>query len=108
MKDSIKLEYVEKGVVYQGSISRKEILDHMEYLKDSPAFAGNNEIATRLIALIPEMAFIKINKDANDTQDVPYIWYETTKREGMLKISRRHSIIWGFLNHFCYEAKLNH
>ncbi len=102
MENKIRLEYIMAKKKYIGVIDREEFRKNMQYLKD--AFPDNNEIATKLLSLIPEILLIRINQDVNDTQDVPCIWYETLSGQNMLKILRYHSIIWGFLNHYCYDA----
>ena len=106
-KDLIKLKYVEGKKVYQGTINRQEFLNHMNYLVEK--FTDNNEISKKLAGLIPEMSHILINKDMNDTQDVPFVYYKLDgSSEGhILKILRFHSIIWGFLERYCYDAKVN-
>ncbi len=105
-KDLIKLEYVEGRRNYHGIIDRNEFLSHMEYLVEK--FPDNNEIAKQLTNLIPEMRYILINKDMNDTQDIPSIFYKLNNEDDgyILKILRFHSIIWGFLNRYCYDAKV--
>lgn len=106
-KDLIKLEYVEGKKSYHGTINRKEFLNHMNYLVKE--FPDNNEIAKKLAKLIPEMIYILINKDINDTQDVPSIYYKLNgSSDGhVLKIIRFNSIIWGFLERYCYDTKVN-
>lgn len=106
-KDLIKLKYVEGKKVYEGTINRQEFLNHMNYLVEE--FPDNNEIAKKLVRLIPEMNHILINKDMNDTQDVPFVYYKLDgSSEGhILKILRFHSIIWGFFERYCYDAKVN-
>ncbi len=102
MKDRIKLEYVINDGMHVGSIDREEFLQNMEYLVE--AFPHNNEIATKLVELIPNMTCIRVDKILNDTQDVPFIWYQTAQKDGIIKILRYHSIIWGFLQHYCNDT----
>ena len=102
MENNIRLEYIVGKRKYIGEINRQEFLGNMQYLQE--AFPDNNEIATKLISLTPDMLIIRINQDVNDTQDIPCIWYETANGQDILKILRYHSIIWGFLNRYCYDS----
>ena len=104
MKDTIQLNYVVKGKRYEGKINRKEFFDWMRDI--SERFKGNNEISIKFVGLIPKMTEMEINKDINETQDVPFVLYKEENKEQrkVLKIMRCHHIIWGFLDHYCDEV----
>lgn len=104
MQDSIKLEYVDRNITYNGEINREEFLSHMQHLKETFS-PQDNQISTKLVELIPNMVSIRINNDVNETQNIPYIWYVTTETEGILKIRRCHHIVWAFLNYYCDKIK---
>lgn len=104
MKDFIELFYVEKNQTYSGTIERSGFLIQMQHL--AKWFPTNNQNATKLCTLIPEIESITINKDIIDTQDVPFIEYKIPGKETtILKILRTHHIVWGFLQNYCDEAK---
>lgn len=104
MKDLIHLTYIEKGRIYEGSISKTEILSDMEYIKNR--YSDNNENAKRLIKIIPKAIKITINSDYNETQDMPFVTFTYYDgKVGMLKIHRTHSVIWGFFNRYCQDIK---
>ena len=104
MKNKIELNYVVGRKVYQGEIDRQEFLDWMKDIANR--FKGNNEISTKFVELIPVMTKMEINKDINETKDVPFVLYEDIKDNKLkiFKIMRCHHIIWGFLDHYCDEA----
>lgn len=103
MKDVIQLEYIKNAQKRQGQINREDFFNHMKYLAET---FENNENSSKLIKLIPEMTYITINQDINQTQDVPFIQYKLTDDEiRILKILRTHRIIWAFIQHYCDETK---
>ena len=104
MKNVIMLTYVVKSKTYQGEIDRQKFFDWMKDIAER--FKGNNEISTRFVKLIPKMTKMEINKDINETQDVPFVLYEelNSNEQKILKIMRCHHIIWGFLDHYCDEV----
>ena len=104
MKNTIQLKYVVKGKKYQGEIDRQEFFSWMKDI--SERFKGNNEISTKFVDMLPTMTKMEINKDINETQDVPFVLYENGngEQQKVLKIMRCHHIIWGFLDHYCDEV----
>lgn len=103
MKETIRLKYVVKGTTYYGKINREQFIQHMAGI--AKMFEDNNEISTKLVQLLPNIVYIKINQDLNDTQDVPYIIYGSVdKKTNVLRIRRNHRIIWAFLQRYCDEA----
>ena len=52
-KDSIKLEYVEKGVVHQGEIDKNNFVNQMEHMLKW--YTDCNENASRICVLLPSI-----------------------------------------------------
>jgi len=106
-KDIIKLEYVEKGVVYHGEIDKSNFVNQMEHMVKW--YSDCNENASRLCALLPSIEYIRINQDIIDTQTNPFIEYHTIGDDTpkCLKFKHRYTIIWSFFVHQCEEAKQN-
>lgn len=103
MKKIIRLRYVSEGTTYRGEIDREQFIHYMQEI--AKMFEENNEISTKLVEILPSIVYIKINKDINDTQDVPYIIYGgEDRRAKILKIRRNHRIIWAFLQRYCDET----
>lgn len=102
MKDKIQLKYVARGKCYIGEIEREEIFNWMKEISEK---FKDNEVSTKLVKLIPNMVKMQINKDINETKDVPFITYENGNGEELVvNIMRNHHIIWGFLDHYCDEV----
>ena len=51
--------------------------------------------------VIPYADKIFIDKDYNDTQDIPMIIYEIDRKKNVLKIIRYHKIVWAILDKYC-------
>ena len=88
-------EYIEAGYdAYEGII---------DGLAKGIEKIGDNEISKKLTEIIPQVDKIFINNDINETQDVPCIAYCTDGEEQLIKIKRRHKIVWSILNKYCTE-----
>ena len=104
MKDTaIIYEWIENGKEHQKEISREDFYAMFDGLTKGFEKLGDNEISKKLIKIIPEVDKIFINKDNNETQDVPSIAYYTNGDRKLLKIMRRHEIVWSMLNKYCTE-----
>lgn len=104
MKDSaIIYEWVQNGQKHQKEISREDFYAMFKGLAKGFEKLGVNEISKQLIEIIPEVDKIFISKDNNETQDVPCIAYWINGNKNLLKIRRRHVIIWSILNKYCTE-----
>ena len=102
MKDTaIIYEWIENGKEHQKEISREDFYAMFDGLAKGFEKLRDNEISKKLIKIIPEVDKIFINKDNNETQDVPSIAYCTNGDRKLLKIMRRHEIVWSMLNKYC-------
>lgn len=101
--DRIILKWVEKGKKHKKLICREKFLAVFEGI--AIGFSDDNEISKKLVELIPYLEEIKVNKDLNETQDVPFITYKVNGEKGIIKIIRYHKIVWSILNKFCSEEK---
>ena len=103
MMDEIILKWVENGKKHKKTISRERLLAVFEGI--AIGFSDDNEISKKLVELIPYADEIKINKDLNQTQDVPCITYKINGERGIIKIIRYHKIVWAILDKYCSEKK---
>lgn len=104
MKDTaIIYAWKENGKEHQKEISREDFYAMFDGLAKGFEKIGDNEISKKLIEIIPEADKIFINKDINETQDIPSIAYSTNGDEQLVKIMRRHEIVWSILNKYCTE-----
>ena len=101
--DKFVLKWIEKGKKHQILVSREKMLAVFEGI--ALGFSDDNVISKKLIELIPYVDEIKINKDLNETQDVPCITYMINGERGIIKIIRYHKIIWAILDKYCSEKK---
>ena len=92
---SFKLKWVSLGKAGQKFLDREEVLKVFEGLKND--YTDNNTISKKLLEILPELEWIKIDKDINATQKVPFITYGMYGKTGFLKIPRYHRIVWGIL-----------
>lgn len=104
MKNSaIIYEWIEEGKKHQKTISRENFYVMFEGLAKGFSKIGDNEISKKLVEVIPEAERICINKDINETQDIPSIIITTGPKRKQIKIMRRHVIVWSILNRYCTE-----
>lgn len=105
MGEFMIFEYSNCQKNYSITILKDEIKQHMAYL--TIAFASNNDIAKKMLNIIPDCIWMKIDNDFNMTQDVPVLLYQTEVdgKIQVLKIRRNHKIIWGFLEYYCQKAE---
>ena len=102
-KTAIIYEWVERSKKHQKEICREDLYAIFEGLAKGFEKMGDNEISKKLIEIIPEVDRICINKDANETQDVPSIVYYSNGNKNLLKIMRGHKIVWSILEKYCTE-----
>ncbi len=100
-KTAIIYEWIEEGKDYQKEVDRKAFYSMFEGLAKGFGKIGDNEISKKLVKVIPKVDKICINKDLNDTQDVPSIICTTNGTRNLIKIMRRHVIVWSILNKYC-------
>ena len=102
MKDTaIIYKWIEKGKENQKEICRKDFLAIFNGLLIGFERAGDNQVSKQLVKFIPEMDEIFINKDMNETQDIPSIAYFINGERKLLKIMRRNEVVWSILNKCC-------
>ena len=101
MKKVIVLKWVENGQRYVKEIDRQEMLEKFQKLVAE--YQDNNEISRKLTKIIPTAQYIFIQKDYNETQEVPSISYKINEVVGILKILRHHKIVWGILTEYCQQ-----
>lgn len=102
-KTAIIYSWKKDGEEHKKEISRKDFYDMFDGLKKGFAKSGDNEISKKMVEIIPEIEEIYINKDINETQDVPSVVYTINGEKKMLKIMRYHNIVWSILEKYCTE-----
>lgn len=100
-ESEIDLIWTEKGIKHKRNLKRNEVYSVFKGIEKG--FVGDNEIAKKLIKIIPIVDKIYINKDYNETQDVPFIIYYVGEESKIIKIIRYHKIIWAILDKYCTE-----
>ena len=104
MKDTaIIYGWRENGTDHQKEIDRNDFYAMFDGLAKGFEKVGDNEISKKLVEIIPEVDKIFINKDINETQDVPSIEYHVADEANLIKIMRWHNIVWSILNKYCTE-----
>lgn len=97
--EKFKLKWIEQGEAYEKELVRLEVMAVFYGLYKG--FAEDNEISEKLVKILPDVEWIKINKDHNETQEVPCITYKANDIVGVMKIIRHHKIVWTILNTYC-------
>ena len=104
MGEWLEVSYQEKGVVYNGRISKERVLSDMKFVEKE--YPDRNENAKWFLQVVPEASKMCVDDDCNDTQDVPFITVVMNDgRYEMQKIRRNHYIIWGYLKRYCSDVK---
>ena len=94
---SITVARGEIGIMHL--INRENFWELMNSIKKN--YVNNNEISSQLVELIPNTMGVEIYEDRNKEVDVPFIVVETFDGEKIIvKIPRKHKIIWGILEEF--------
>ncbi|MCI8411683.1 MAG: hypothetical protein HFJ40_04505 [Clostridia bacterium] len=98
---TINLQWIENEEKYEKDISREDIINIMQSLKNG--FDENNEISKKMCEVLPKTVSILIDKDRNEQVDIPTIAvkYEKDNDKHMIGIRRCHKIIWGIFNEYC-------
>lgn len=99
----IIFEWIENGRKHETEVSRESFYAMFDGLAKGFEKIGDNEISKKLVKIIPEADKIFINKDINETQDVPSIAYSTNGDVKLIKIMRRHEIVWAIFDKYCVE-----
>lgn len=98
---TITFSWLEKSMRNRKQLKREEVYAIFDGLVKGYASSDNNEISKKLIEIIPDVDEIFINKDHNETQDVPFIVYYINGEVHVLKIRNCHKIVWTILNEYC-------
>ena len=104
MKDTaIIYSWRENGKDYQKEVNRKDFYAMFDGLAKGFDKMSDNEISKKLIKIIPDVDEIFVNKDYNETQEIPSIVCHKNGDVQLMKIRRRNDIIWSILNKYCTE-----
>ena len=96
---SITLEWRNNGIRRGKEESRQDMYD--VFLSIAKGFQNDNEISTKLVNdILPKADLIFIDKDRNESMDVPMITYVIDEKEEALKIMRHHKIVWAILDKY--------
>lgn len=98
---SINFQWTEGEQEYKKTIDRQKMYSIFKGL--AVGYSGDdNEISVKMVKdIIPCVDKISISKDYNLTQDIPMIFYQIGKETKVLKIKRRHKIVWSILDRYC-------
>ena len=99
---AIKLTWVQAGKKYEKELNREDL--YAVFCGLAAGFRDDNTISQNMIQdIIPYADEIFINKDFNETQNVPTIVYFIDDDKSILKIMRYHKIVWSILDKLCTE-----
>ena len=93
---AIVLKWIKNDKEYFKEIDRKKLFDLMNSIKS--AFEHDNQISDFFCGIIPDVTWIRINKDRNEQLDIPFIEYEISGEQKTLDILRHHRIVWAILD----------
>ena len=97
----ITLRWVKKSKKHSKEISKSEMLVVFEGL--AKGFADDNEMSVKLIDIIKKADMLSLNKDIMQSQDTPFVAYNIGGVADILRIRRRHKIVWSILERFFTE-----
>lgn len=104
MKETVIIySWRKNGNDHQKEISREDFYAMFDGLRKVFEKIGDDEISKKMVEIIPELDKIFINQDVNETQDIPGIVYTINGKEKLMKIMRRHEIVWSIFNKYCAE-----
>ena len=95
MKEKIILKWIKGSKERFREIDRQSFYDLMNSIK--VAFQDDNRVSSFFCDIIPRVEWIKINKDNNESRDIPFIEYGIDDETHILEIRRYHKIIWSIL-----------
>lgn len=99
----IDFQWIAGGKEHNKILDRQKMYSIFNGLAEGYA-EDENEISTTMVNdVIPYADKISINRDYNETQDIPMISYEIARKTKVLKIKRYHKIIWAILDRYCTE-----
>lgn len=97
----IILRWVRKSKKYSKEMEKNEMLVVFEGL--AKGFSDDNEMSVKLIDIIKKADILSLNKDIMQSQDTPFIAYNIGGVADILRIRRRHKIVWSILDRFFTE-----
>ena len=103
---TLTFSWIKDGLQYKRVYDREKIASIFRGLKEG--FEDDNEISKKILEKLPETVVIFVNKDANNTQDVPQIGLTLSKFDEYcdpikepLMIRRYHKIVWSIIDRLC-------
>ena len=97
---------IEKGRMRENEVNREDVLTVFEGLVNG--FHDDNTVSKELIEYIPDADVVVVNKDINNSKDIPFIAIiskdDQSEKEDVRKIiniMRRHTIVWSIINKYC-------
>ena len=98
---TIVIEVIENKKTQVKTLNKQCIIDSFNGIKNG--FPHKNEIAEKLLEVLPDTETIIINRDRNDQHpEEPVIICKDSKgMEKIIKIINHHKIIWAIINGFC-------
>lgn len=98
---NVTLRWVKKSKRYFKEMPKQEMLVVFEGL--AKGFSDDNEMSIKLIDIIQKAELMSLNKDIMQYQDTPFITYNIGGASDILRIRRRHKIVWSILERFFTE-----
>ena len=99
---AIELTWVHEGKKYMKELVREDFYAIFSGLV--AGFRDDNVISQKMIQdIIPHADKIFINKDFNETQNIPTLVYFIGDEKNIFKIMRYHKIVWSILDKLCTE-----
>ena len=98
---NVTLRWVRKSKRYFKEMPKQEMLVVFEGL--AKGFSDDNEMSVKLIEIIRNADMLSLNKDIMQSQDTPFITYNIDGVVEVLRIRRRHKIVWSILDRFFTE-----
>lgn len=100
-KEMFTMKWIEDGKEHEKELVRLNVMFAFKGLYHG--FTDDHEISDKLLKILPDVKWIKINFDHNETQEVPCLTYQVNDTVGVLKIIRYHKIVWTILRKYCTE-----
>lgn len=98
---NVTLRWVRKSKRYSKEMPKQEMIVVFEGL--AKGFSDDNEMSVKLIDIIKKADMLSLNKDIMQSQDTPFIAYNIGGASDILRIRRRHKIVWSILERFFTE-----
>ena len=93
---------INKGRRTENEIDKAAVTAVFENLSERFEEMNDNEISKQILKHLPQANEILINEDINKNEDEPHIVFiYKNKGKWLLKIKRRHKIVWAILHSYC-------